>query len=113
MAKDQKRSLLSMSNELTQNDGLTPTQPQTVSEAIPAPAFTAPEPLRPIAPWWNTLIVVALILGNSLAGPSKIAHLRGNAILVYAGTAVLELILFLIVWLGIRKRLTLRELIGG
>jgi membrane protease YdiL (CAAX protease family) len=102
-----------MSNELTHNDGLTPTQPATASEAASTPPVTAPEPPKPIAPVWNTVIVVGLILANSVAGPSKVAHLRGNAILVYAGTAILELILFVIVWLGIRKRMSIRELIGG
>lgn len=93
-----------MTNELTHE------QPQQAGQTAPAP-----EARKGIAPVWNTLLVIALILINSFLGSSKTSHIGGgNArILVYSGTFVVELILVLIVWMGIRGRTTMRDLIGG
>jgi len=104
MAAGQKRSYFPMPNEPIES----PAQPG--SEAPASPTTT-----KAIAPLWNTLLVMALILANSLLGSTKTSHIKaGNArILVYSGTFVVELILFLIMWLGIRKRIRVRELIGG
>ena len=103
-----------MSNELSENQAqpatATPAQPATAALAQPAAST-----LKPIAPVWNTLIVVALLLANSFLGSTKTG--RGAAVnsrlLAYSATFIVELILFLIVWFGVRKRISLRELIGG
>jgi len=93
----------------------TPDAPLPVSvEAAPQPA-TQPQPGL-IAPIWHTLIIVALILGNSLLGSSKLGAVsnQGSRLLLYAGTFITELILIIIVWFGIRARsVRMRDLIGG
>lgn len=91
------------------------------SEAAPGlePAATPPPPAtdeqKPIAPVWHTAILVLIILLNSLAGSSKLSAIHGSAarILVYASTFITQLVLILIVWFGIRKRIRMRDLIGG
>jgi membrane protease YdiL (CAAX protease family) len=105
------------------------TDPQThcitpgpdASSTLPdMPVVTAPTPAAakpaPIAPWWHTLIIVVLILGNSLAAPAKLAATHGSAsrIALYAGTFFTQLILVLIIWFGIHSRgIRMRDLIGG
>lgn len=95
-----------MSNELTDNQA----QPATATPTQPASAI-----LKPIAPVWNTLIVIAILLANSFLGSTKPGRAAGvnSRVLAYSATFIVELILFLIVWLGIRKRISMRELIGG
>jgi len=92
----------------------TPEVPSTVSDPIVTPS--APAKLALIAPLWHTLLIVALILGNSFLGSSKLGAVHGTAarIMLYAGTFVTQSILILIIWFGIRLRgVRMRDLIGG
>jgi uncharacterized protein len=91
----------------------TPDVPSNV-EPIPSP----PAPAKPalIAPLWHTLLITALILGNSFLGSSKVAAVQGSGsrILLYGGTFVTQAVLILIIWFGIRLRgIRMRDLIGG
>jgi membrane protease YdiL (CAAX protease family) len=94
----------------------TPEFSVTVSEpAVPSPASDKP---ALIAPLWHTLLVTALILGNSFLGSSKVQSVgsggHGSRILLYGGTFVTQLVLILLVWFGIRLRgVRMRDLIGG
>ena len=92
----------------------TPEFSVTVSEPIaPAPA---PDKPALIAPLWHTLLLTALILGNSLLGSSKVGavHGSGSRLLLYGGTFITQLVLILLVWFGIRLRgVRMRDLIGG
>jgi len=92
----------------------TSAEPSTVSEpAAPAPA---PEKPAPIAPLWHTLLIIALILGNSFLGSSKLGAVHGSVsrIVLYGGTFVTQLVLILLVWFGIHLRgVRMRDLIGG
>jgi uncharacterized protein len=88
--------------------------PSSLSEPLVAPAPPAKPAL--IAPLWHTLLIMALILGNSLLGSSKVGavHSSGSRILLYGGTFVTQLILILLIWFGIRLRgVRMRDLIGG
>ena len=79
------------------------------------PALTAPG-TAPIAPVWHTALLLVLILANSFAGSSKIQAVSGHGsrILLYASTCITQLILFIIIWFGIRSRgVRMRDLIGG
>lgn len=98
-------------------------EPQPTPD-LPVPAAGAPvsQPAEvkpaPIAPLWHTLLITALILGNSFLGSSKLEHVgsgaHGSRLLLYGGTFILELVLVLLIWFGIRLRgVRLRELIGG
>ena len=101
-----------------------PTSDSPVSD-VPLSAVAIPAEgqaeikLIPIAPWWHTAILVALILGNSLLGSSKLQSVgggssHGSRLLLYGGTFVTQLVLILIVWFGIRLRgVRMRDLIGG
>src|ERR1051325_5638793 len=89
---------------------------------LPAPGapVSAPAETKPalIAPWWHTLLITAVILANSFLGSSKTEHVgsgaHGTRLFLYAGTFILELVLILLVWFGIRLRgVRLRDLIGG
>lgn len=96
-------------------------EPQPMPEfsvTVTEPAVTPPTSVKPelIAPWWHTLIIIALILGNSFLGSTKIGAVQasGSRILLYGGTFITQLVLFVIIWFGIRSRgVRMRDLIGG
>jgi membrane protease YdiL (CAAX protease family) len=92
----------------------TPELSVTVTEPIVAPAAKDNPAL--IAPLWHTLLITALILGNSFLGSSKVGavHGQGSRILLYGGTFITQLVLILLVWFGIHLRgVRMRDLIGG
>ena len=92
----------------------TPEAPSSLSEPIVAPA--APDKLALIAPLWHTVLITALLLGNSFLGSSKVkaVHGSGSRILLYGGTFITQVVLILLIWLGIRLRgVRMRDLIGG
>jgi uncharacterized protein len=92
----------------------TPEVPSSVSEPLAVPAPPATPAL--IAPLWHTLLISALILGNSFLGSSKVGavHGSGSRILLYGGTFITQLVLILLIWFGIRLRgVRMRDLIGG
>jgi uncharacterized protein len=92
----------------------TPEFSVTVTEPIVAPP--APDKPALIAPLWHTLLVTALILGNSFLGSSKVGAVSssGSRILLYGGTFITQFVLILLVWFGIRRRgVRMRDLIGG
>ncbi len=69
---------------------------------------------RLLAPWWHTAILIAVLLIASVNGNrSKHPLAAGSKIPQYLWTMTWEWILAGFVWLGIRKRVRLRELIGG
>ena len=89
-----------------------------VPATVPDHPAVQPAPAKPalIAPLWHTLLVIALLLGNSFLGSSKLGAVNGSAarIMLYGGTFVTQLILILLVWFGIRLRgVRMRDLIGG
>lgn len=96
-------------------------EPQPTPEfsvTVTEPTVPPPSPSKPalIAPWWHTLIITALILGNSFLGSSKVGAVHGSSsrILLYGGTFITQLVLILLVWFGIHLRgIRMRDLIGG
>lgn len=82
-----------------------------------APVSVATVKPAPIAPVWHTLLITALILINSFLGSSKLQGVgsgHGSRLLLYIGTFITELVLFLLIWFGIRMRgVRMRDLIGG
>jgi membrane protease YdiL (CAAX protease family) len=98
-------------------------EPPPMSDApVPAADDSASMPAHakpaPIAPLWHTLLITALILGNSFLGSSKLQHVgsgaHGSRLILYSGTFILELVLFLLIWFGIRLRgVRMRDLISG
>jgi membrane protease YdiL (CAAX protease family) len=88
------------------------------SVAVTEPVVAPPVAEKPalIAPLWHTLLITALILGNSFLGSSKVGavHDSGSRLLLYGGTFITQLVLILLVWFGIRLRgVRMRDLIGG
>jgi membrane protease YdiL (CAAX protease family) len=82
------------------------------------PVITAPPlepPQRPgIAPALHTLVLLALLLGMSLLGANsqhKFSSQYGKSAL-YLATIAWEWVMVGYIWLGIRRRTSLRELIG-
>ena len=99
-----------------------PTDPQPDLSVSPTSAEPGPIKSNLVAPIWHTIVVVALVLGNSLwtawftsqVGPKSVAVTENARIVQYAATIFLELFLLLVVWIGLRlKQTKLRELIGG
>ena len=83
---------------------------ETPSELADWPART-----RPVAPWWHTVILVAVILGVSVSSAfhSKTAGLGGSHFRQYGITIAWEWALALIAWWGLRMRRTpIREILG-
>lgn len=88
-----------------------------VPAAAPVSATAQVKP-APIAPWWHTLLIAALVLGNSFLGSSKLEHVgsgaHGTRLILYSATFVMELVLVLLIWFGIHLRgVRLRDVIGG
>jgi membrane protease YdiL (CAAX protease family) len=83
---------------------------------IPPETQTPPAPRsRLLAPWWHTAILIALLLlasVNGTRGKHPLA-MTGSKVPQYLWTMGWEWVLAGYVWLGIRKRIRLRELIGG
>jgi len=69
---------------------------------------------RLLAPWWHTALLIAMLLIVSLNGMrGKHALAGSHKLALYLWTMTWEWILTGTVWLGIRKRIRLRDLIGG
>ena len=81
------------------------------------PAAPAPEPRerRLLAPIWHTVLLVAVLLLGSIsgAGSHHLLNRTGSKLPQYIWGMAWEWILAGFVWLGIRKRFRLREVIGG
>lgn len=85
----------------------------------PAPLAPASDPgarNQLIAPAWHTIVIVAIILVNSYYASARIPQniqTRGR-ILLYLSTIAWQLVLFFLVWIGLRlKKTKLREIVGG
>ncbi len=82
---------------------------------IPAPPAPQPKERRLLAPAWHTAILVAVLLLGSIGGSGS-HHLLargGSKLPQYLWGMTWEWILAGFVWLGIRKRYRLRDVIGG
>ena len=83
-------------------------QPPVVAPPVPQ------REVRLLAPVWHTAIVLFVLIGASLGGARGLHPLAGHSkIPQYLWTMTWEWLLTGFVYLGIRKRMTLRELIGG
>jgi membrane protease YdiL (CAAX protease family) len=75
------------------------------------------EPKTSIAPWWHTILLIAIIVGFSIFGGQLLARLsiRPNRVPLYVAMLCFELSLFVYVWLlGLRPRgVRIREIVGG
>lgn len=81
--------------------------PETQTPSVPSG--------RLLAPWWHTVILIAVLLlasvnGNRTHHPAPAGH---DKPLQYLSTILWEWLLVGYTWLGIRKRIRLGELIGG
>jgi len=92
---------------------------ETTSEALstesPADGRAWPVPTGPIAPWWHTAIVMAVILGASVLGSvhGKTSGLNRHHLKFYVVTMLWEGVLAALVWWGIRmRRVPLRQVLG-
>jgi uncharacterized protein len=67
-----------------------------------------------LAPWWHTAILIAMLLLASVNG-TRIQHPLSmrSKLPLYLWTMAWEWILLGFIWLGTRKRVRLRDLIGG
>jgi membrane protease YdiL (CAAX protease family) len=70
---------------------------------------------RLLAPWWHSVLLISLLLLASVGGMRGQHPLAsgGSRLPEYIATMIWEWILVGLVWLGIRKRIRMRELIGG
>lgn len=86
------------------------TDAQITPEVQPTPGGR--EPL--LAPWWHTVILVIVLLTVSINGTRASHPVVGDHKLAqYLWTMGLEWMLVAYIWLGIRKRTRMRDLIGG
>ena len=97
----------------------TPPPPSALPDppTSPVPEETTPPGsagLRLIAPWWHTLILVAIVLVNSYFSGSKISGAKLNRPALYLSSVAQDLVLLAFIWFGLRlRKVSLRELIGG
>jgi len=88
------------------------------AEELPVPAEQGasgwPVPPQPVAPWWHTAILIAVILGVSvLSTQAKTNSLAQQHLKHYAFTMAWEFALGALAWWGIRmRRVPLRQLLG-
>ncbi len=68
-----------------------------------------------IAPIWHTVLLAIFLLVTSLAGANSQHDLakRGGKEILYGITIAMEWVMVGYIWLGTRRRLSLRDLIGG
>ena len=78
-----------------------------------APPIRQQQDRRLLAPIWHTAIVLFVLLGASLGGSRGVHPLAGHKIPQYLRTMAWEWLLTAFVYLGVRKRMKLLELIGG
>ncbi len=86
----------------------------SLDHQVPAPPAPQQGQRRLLAPWWHTAVLIALLLLGSIggsAGHHPLAH--GGKLPQYLWGIAWEWILTGFVWLGIRKRFSLRDVIGG
>lgn len=88
------------------------------STPIPTPNIDAPQPgsgqRQLLAPLWHTAVVLFVLIGASLAGSRGMHPLTAHSKLPqYLWTMAWEWVLAGFVYLGVRKRMKLRDLIGG
>src|SRR5215510_11905 len=109
-----------MSNTPSTSLGFDPVTGQPLPPQPPVPLSpTAPpavDPKQLIAPWWHTVVIVAIILGNSYFAAGRLSHNVQNRsrILLYLSTIAWQIVLFGLVWIGLRlKKTKMRDLIGG
>jgi uncharacterized protein len=79
------------------------------------PALEWPARTQPIAPWWHTAALIAVLLAVSILSSlqSRAVGFGGSHIKRYAVTLAWEWILALLVWWGLHLRRTpLREVLG-
>src|SRR5271157_2858891 len=75
---------------------------------------SAPVPSHLLAPWWHTALLITVLLFASLSGTRGRHPVAEHSKLPqYLWGITWEWILLGFTWLGIRKRIKLRELIGG
>lgn len=96
-------------------------EPMTISEnsgeglSVQTGEPSWPVPPQPVAPWWHTAMVVAVILGASVLGSvhGKTSGLSQHHLRFYAVTIVWEGVLAALAWWGIKmRRVPLRQLLG-
>ena len=101
---------------------MTTTEPQPASGLNPlasqpqSPIEPAPPVKQLLAPIWHTVLIVLVILVNSYYAAARLStniQHRGR-ILLYVSTMIWQLLLFGLVWVGLRLRKTkVRDVIGG
>jgi CAAX protease family protein len=89
------------------------------AEELPVPAEQGairwPVPPQPIAPWWHTALMVAVILGVSILSSvqARVSALAQQHLKHYAFTMAWEVALAALAWWGIRmRRVPVRQLLG-
>lgn len=85
------------------------------AEAPSAPALDWPCRTQPVAPWWHTILLIALILGVSTVSTihAKEHSLAAHHFVRYSLGIASEWVLALVAWWGIRMRgTTVREILG-
>lgn len=82
----------------------------------PAAPETTSYPATQVAPWWHTALLVALLIGGSVFNARQM-HLHGLAsrhLQRYAAGILVEALLFLIAWWGLKMRqVRVADLIGA
>lgn len=86
----------------------------TLDPQIPPPPTIDASSRQLLAPWWHTAVVVAVLLGASIGGATGVHKLsQGSKLPQYIWGMTWEWILTGVVWLGIRKRFKVRDIVGG
>ena len=81
---------------------------------IPAETGSPASESQLLAPWWHTALLIVVLLLASLSGTRGYHPLADHSKLPqYLWGMAWEWILLAFTWLGIRKRISLRALIGG
>jgi uncharacterized protein len=87
------------------------------AEELPVPAEQGargwPIPPQPVAPWWHTALLVAIIVGVSALSSVHARSLGAHHVSHYALTLAWEWVLAAFAWWGLRLQgVSLRQLVG-
>src|ERR1700756_2723987 len=87
------------------------------AEELPVPAQQGagrwPVPLKPVAPWWHTALLVAIMIGVSALSSVHAPSLGTHHLSHYAFTLAWEWVLAAFAWWGIKvQAVPMRQLVG-
>ena len=96
-------------------DSMHQAPPPATDPAVHDSTTAPPVSATPVAPWWHSALLVALLLGGSLLNAHQMhrSGLASHHLSRYVAGICVEVLLFLVTWWGLRMRqVSIADLVG-